>query len=128
MGGGAGLMFASTYKIATERTKFAMPEIGVGLFPDVGFTSVIKVYPKARTYIMLTASLNASDLRFCNLVNGCLSSAKIEDFLMDVVELSWHDDVNQNLALLDSILDNSSYLKDESSSSKIESELDKFNQ
>ena len=48
MGGGAGLMFASTYKIATERTKFAMPEIGVGLFPDVGFTSVI-VYPKGLT-------------------------------------------------------------------------------
>jgi enoyl-CoA hydratase/carnithine racemase len=130
MGGGAGLMFASTYKIATERTKFAMPEIGVGLFPDVGFTSVIKDLPEGLgLYIMLTASpLNASDLRFCNLVNGCLSSAKIEDFLMDVVELSWHDDVNQNLALLDSILDNSSYLKEVESfpSSKIESELDKI--
>ena len=48
-GGGAGLMFASTYKIATERTKFAMPEIGVGLFPDVGFTSVIKDLPEGRT-------------------------------------------------------------------------------
>ena len=66
MGGGAGLMFASTYKIATERTKFAMPEIGVGLFPDVGFTSVIKDLPEGLgLYIMLTASpLNASDLRF----------------------------------------------------------------
>ena len=72
MGGGAGLMFASTYKIATERAKFAMPEIGVGLFPDVGFTSVIKDLPEGLgLYIMLTASpLDASELRFCNLVDS----------------------------------------------------------
>ena len=130
MGGGAGLMFASTYKIATERAKFAMPEIGVGLFPDVGFTSVIKDLPEGLgLYIMLTASpLNASDLVFCNLADSYLSSAKMEDFLTDVVELSWHDDVKQNLTLLDSILNSSSYLKGVESFpvSKIEGELDKI--
>ena len=80
-------------------------------------------------YIMLTASpLNASDLVFCNLADSYLSSAKMEDFLTDVVELSWHDDVKQNLTLLDSILNSSSYLKGVESFpvSKIEGELDKI--
>ena len=130
MGGGAGLMFASTYKIATERTRFAMPEIGVGLFPDVGFTSVIKDLPKGLgLYIMLTASqLNASDMRFCNLVDSCLSYTKMQDFLLDVLELAWQDDVDENLALLDSILKRSSYLKEVENfpSSKVEGELEKI--
>ena len=130
MGGGAGLMFASTFKIATERTRFAMPEIGVGLFPDVGFTSVIKDLPEGLgLYIMLTASqLNASDMRFCNLVDSYLSHTKMEDFLLGIVKMAWHDDVNQNLTQLYSMLNSSSYLKGAENfpSSKIESELEKI--
>src|ERR1700692_4972306 len=45
MGGGAGVSVNGAYRVATEKTMFAMPETGIGLFPDVGATRFLNFCP-----------------------------------------------------------------------------------
>jgi enoyl-CoA hydratase len=63
MGGGVGVSVHGSHRIVTERTMFAMPETGIGLFPDVGATYVLPRLPGALgRYLGLTgARLGAAD-------------------------------------------------------------------
>ncbi len=55
MGGGVGVSVHGDYRVATERTLFAMPETGLGLIPDVGGTHVLPRLPGATgIYLALT--------------------------------------------------------------------------
>ena len=67
MGGGAGISVNGAYRIATERTLFAMPETGIGLFPDVGATRFLNLCPgHVGRYLGLTgARMNAADALYC---------------------------------------------------------------
>src|ERR1700741_1624020 len=66
MGGGAGISVNGAYRIATERTLFAMPETAIGLFPDVGATRFLNRCPgHVGRYLGLTgARLEAADALF----------------------------------------------------------------
>ena len=63
MGGGVGVSVHGSHRIMTERTLFAMPETGIGLFPDVGATEFLPRCPGALgMYLALTgAQLKAAD-------------------------------------------------------------------
>jgi enoyl-CoA hydratase len=63
MGGGVGISVHGSHRIVTERTLFAMPETGIGLFPDVGATFMLPRRPGALgCYLGLTgARLAAAD-------------------------------------------------------------------
>jgi enoyl-CoA hydratase len=90
MGGGAGISVNGAYRIATERTLFAMPETGIGLFPDVGATRFLNRCPgHLGRYLGLTgARLNAADAFYCGLATHAVERGSI-DALLD--ELSKQD-------------------------------------
>ena len=57
MGGGVGIALPARYRIATERTVFAMPEATIGLFPDVGGGWYLSRLPgRIGQYLALTAA------------------------------------------------------------------------
>lgn len=45
MGGGVGVSVNGQYRVGTENTRFAMPEVGIGFFPDVGGTWFLPRFP-----------------------------------------------------------------------------------
>jgi len=67
MGGGAGVSVNGAYRVATERTMLAMPETGIGLFPDVGATRFLNLCPgEIGRYLGLTgARVGAADSLYC---------------------------------------------------------------
>jgi enoyl-CoA hydratase len=69
MGGGVGVSVHGSHRIATEHTQFAMPETGIGLFPDVGGSYFLSRCPGALgMYLGLTgARLAAADALYCGI-------------------------------------------------------------
>ena len=69
MGGGVGLSAYARFRVATERTLFAMPETGIGLFPDVGAGWLLsRLVGEFGTWLALTgARLKAADCLYLKL-------------------------------------------------------------
>ena len=69
MGGGVGLSIHGRYRIATERTLFAMPETAIGMIPDVGGTHALPRLPgELGTWLGLTgARLKAADCLYAGI-------------------------------------------------------------
>jgi enoyl-CoA hydratase len=79
MGGGVGLSAYCTYRVATERTVFAMPETGIGLFPDIGAGWFLSRLPgEIGTWLALTgARLKAADCLYLNLCSHHVPSNRV---------------------------------------------------
>lgn len=71
MGGGMGLMMGATHRVVTETTRMAMPEINIGLFPDVGGSWMLNRLPgKTGKFLAATgAQVNALDAMFLGLAD-----------------------------------------------------------
>lgn len=84
MGGGVGISEPAEVRIATERTTYAMPETGIGLFPDVGGGWFLPRLPgESGTWIGLTgARLKAADTVFLGIHSHYLPTDALEAFRM----------------------------------------------
>ncbi len=80
MGGGVGISQPAKYRIATENTRFAMPETGIGLFPDVGGGWYLSRLPgRVGQYLALTgARIDGADCLAVGLATHYLPSASLE--------------------------------------------------
>lgn len=83
MGGGVGISIHGSHRVATEKLLFAMPETGIGFFPDVGGTYFLPRLPGYMGYYLgLTgARLKVDDALHLGLVTDKVDSASLEDLL-----------------------------------------------
>ncbi len=105
MGGGAGISVNGAYRVATERTLFAMPETGIGLFPDVGATRFLNRCPgRIGRYLGLTgARLGAADALYCGFATHFVAQDRVEPLLQAFAGIAWRPgrEFDQVAALLD---------------------------
>jgi enoyl-CoA hydratase len=79
MGGGVGLSAHSRHRVVTERTKLAMPEVGLGFFPDVGGTWLLSRSPgEIGTYFGLTGqTMNGPDAVYSGFADTVVPSGQL---------------------------------------------------
>ncbi|WP_155591200.1 enoyl-CoA hydratase/isomerase family protein [Lysinibacillus cavernae] len=109
MGGGVGLSYGTSHRIVTEQTKWAMPEMNIGFFPDVGAAYFLNKAPGyVGYYLALTASvIQAADVLFANGADYYMTSDHLHTFLTRIEQTDWHT-METNKALNQLIEDYSS--------------------
>ncbi|WP_246019470.1 enoyl-CoA hydratase/isomerase family protein [Corallincola spongiicola] len=114
MGGGIGLMVGGSHRLVTERSRLAMPEISIGLYPDVaGSWFLPKMPDNAGLFLGLTgAQINGRDAVHLNMADHRVSSAKQTQLKAGLANLSWQGDNHDFAMLSDFFRDHELSIKD----------------
>jgi enoyl-CoA hydratase len=92
MGGGVGLSFGASERIVTEKTKWAMPEMSIGFFPDVGASYFLNKMPGyIGRYLALTGeTIRSADAIFIGAANRYMESFLWEEFICEIQKKNWN--------------------------------------
>ena len=103
MGGGVGLSIHGSHRVATERTKLAMPETSIGLFPDVGASYVLpRLQGRLGLYIGLTGTrLGAADCLTAGLATHFVGPERLADLATTLAAADWSGEAG---ATVDAVL------------------------
>ncbi|GAA4877359.1 enoyl-CoA hydratase/isomerase family protein [Ferrimonas pelagia] len=106
MGGGLGLMAGASHRLVTDTSRIAMPEISIGLFPDVGGTWFLNRMPgHCGRFLALTGyGMNGADARYVGLADHYVASHRREGLLGALSALGWHGSARTDHDLLSSYL------------------------
>lgn len=91
MGGGLGLLAGASHRVVTAQTRLAMPEVTIGLYPDVGGTWFLNKAPgRTGLFLALTgASINASDTLFLGIADRFLEHAQWPELVGALKNVAW---------------------------------------
>jgi enoyl-CoA hydratase len=95
MGGGVGISVHGSHRVAGDRFEFAMPEVGIGFFPDVGATFFLPRLPgETGTYCALTGErLKAADALAAGIATNRVASAHFADLVEALCGAGAVDDI-----------------------------------
>lgn len=107
MGGGIGLLAAASHRVVTPTTRLAMPEIGIGLFPDVGGSWFLPRMPgRTGLFLALTAApLTGSDARLAGLADFVLPHESLSGVLDALAAERWQGECQADSAQLSHLLE-----------------------
>lgn len=108
MGGGLGISAHSSFRIATEKAVFAMPETLIGFFPDVGgsyFLPRLRLGPEFGLYLGLTgARLTGADLVHTGAATHYLPSSKLPQLIEQLAAQTGNNHGNSRHAAVEKVI------------------------
>lgn len=106
MGGGMGLMQGCAYRIVTETSVMAMPEISIGLYPDVGSLYFLSKLPRGvGLFLALTgARFGPHDAIELELADFYIKSETKQKVLEELKSIEWNSDIGANHEAVQKIL------------------------
>lgn len=107
MGGGMGLTCGASHRVVTDKTMMAMPEITIGLFPDVGATYFLNRCPgNTGIFLGLTgARFDGNDAIYTNLADYLVKSSDLEAIINSLISnRHWNKALEDNSKIVDDIL------------------------
>ncbi|OUL98462.1 enoyl-CoA hydratase/isomerase family protein [Variovorax sp. JS1663] len=106
MGGGVGLMAGASHRVVTPQSRVAMPEINIGLYPDVGGSWFLRRMPgRVGLFLALTAApLNAADVIFCGLADIVVPQERKGQVLESIAAADWRGENAADRATLSRLL------------------------
>lgn len=106
MGGGLGLMAGASHRVVTATSRIAMPEMAIGLYPDVGGSWFLNRMPAGcGLFLGLTgASINAADAKFIDLADHFIPHDKKATVFSGLQQVRWGNTVALNHQKLSDLL------------------------
>ena len=108
MGGGLGMLVGGSHRVVTENSRIAMPEISIGLYPDVGGSYFLNRMPNnCGLFLGLTgASINAADAKYCHLADYFVANDTKKAFVEQLTQVDWQESIALNHEKLSNLLTN----------------------
>jgi enoyl-CoA hydratase/carnithine racemase len=102
MGGGMGLAQGAGLRIVGDRTRIAMPEVAIGIFPDVGASYFLSRLPGfLGPYLALTGTqIRGADALYCQLADVYLPATAVASLGESLEGLNWSEDPRSDLIRL----------------------------
>ncbi|MCZ7493749.1 enoyl-CoA hydratase/isomerase family protein [Agrobacterium rhizogenes] len=101
MGGGVGISAHGSHRIVTERTKLAMPETGIGYFPDVGGSWLLPRAPgECGAWLGLTGNVvTAADAIYAGFADYLVPSDRLDGLIQDLSQAADTDSIETAIAV-----------------------------